>query len=137
MDLLTIPTPDPDPADFVRTVDNPWLPLTPGSTWTYEVTSPLADRDGTLTVRVRPETETVAGVRTDLHTREGRERAVVELHHDALERLQGGLDLEQPELDGSVAQRATGEPEQQAVADLTGGTGDRHLEGSRAHGHSL
>ena len=26
----SIPTPSPDPADFVAGVDNPWLPLAPG-----------------------------------------------------------------------------------------------------------
>lgn len=28
--------PDIDPADFVETIDNPYLPFTPGSTWVYE-----------------------------------------------------------------------------------------------------
>ncbi len=28
-----------DPADFVETIDNPYLPLTPGSRWVYEDTS--------------------------------------------------------------------------------------------------
>jgi hypothetical protein len=28
--------PELDPADFVATVDNPWLPLVPGSRWVYE-----------------------------------------------------------------------------------------------------
>ncbi len=63
-----------------------------------------------------------------------RERAVVELHDDALERLERGLDLEQPQLDRAVAgQRAAREAEQQAVADLAGSTGDGDLEGGRAH----
>ncbi|MDQ6522570.1 hypothetical protein RB608_03115 [Nocardioides sp. LHD-245] len=35
VDGLVVPTPDPDPGDFVATVDNPWLPLTPGSRWEY------------------------------------------------------------------------------------------------------
>lgn len=35
---LVIPTPTPDPDDFVTGVDNPWLPLEPGSTWHYDVT---------------------------------------------------------------------------------------------------
>ena len=34
IDGLTVPTPTPDPEDFVGEVDNPWLPLEPGSTWT-------------------------------------------------------------------------------------------------------
>ena len=63
-----------------------------------------------------------------------RERAVVELHDDALERLQGGLDLEQPQLDRAVSgERAAREAEQQAVADLAGGTGDGDLQGGSAH----
>lgn len=37
VDGLVIPTPDPDPADFVATVDNPWFPVLPGARWTYEV----------------------------------------------------------------------------------------------------
>ena len=42
-------------------------------------------------------------VGTDLDAGEQREGAVVELHHDALERLEGGLDLEQAQLDRAVA----------------------------------
>ena len=34
---LVVPTPSPDPADFVEVVDNPWLALEPGATWTYDV----------------------------------------------------------------------------------------------------
>jgi len=35
VDGLTVPTPSPDPRDFVDEIDNPWLPLTPGESWTY------------------------------------------------------------------------------------------------------
>ena len=35
VDTLVIPTPDPRPADFVATIDNPWLPLRAGARWTY------------------------------------------------------------------------------------------------------
>ena len=77
------------------------------------------------------------GVRVgaDLDPGQGRERAVVELHHDALERLQGGLDLEQPQLDrGVLAEQVTArETEQQAVADLAGGAGDSDLDGGVGH----
>lgn len=37
VDGLTVPTPSPDPTDFVPIVDNPWLPLRVGRTWSYEV----------------------------------------------------------------------------------------------------
>ena len=73
------------------------------------------------------------GVRVvaDLHPGQQRERAVVELHHDTLERLQRRGDLQQPQLDRGVGseQRPAGDPEQQAVADLAGGSGDGDLDG--------
>lgn len=59
VDELTIPTPSPDPADFVGGVDNPWLPLVRGRVWTYDVSGSAATR---LEVRVEDATETVAGV---------------------------------------------------------------------------
>ena len=34
---LVIPTATPDAADFVDTVDNPWLALEPGARWTYDL----------------------------------------------------------------------------------------------------
>src|SRR5207253_322075 len=70
--------------------------------------------------------EDLAGVGARLDAGEQRERAVVELHHDTLKRLERGLDLEQAQLDRAVRaeQRTAGETEQQAVADLAGGTGD-------------
>ena len=79
--------------------------------------------------------EDLVGVRADLDAGQQRERAVVELHHDTLERLQRRLDLEQTQLDRAVRaeQRAARQAEQQAVADLAGGTGDRDLEGRSAH----
>lgn len=36
---LEIPTPSPDPDDFVDSTDNPWLALEPGAAWRYDVTS--------------------------------------------------------------------------------------------------
>lgn len=38
---LVVPTPTPDPDDFVAGIDNPWFPLEPGATQALEVT-----RDG-------------------------------------------------------------------------------------------
>lgn len=61
VDGLEVPTPSPDPADFVEGVDNPLLPLAPGTRWRYEV------REGgelveTIEVTVEAGTRTVAGV---------------------------------------------------------------------------
>ena len=49
VDGLEIPTPSPDPDDFVQDIDNPYLPLRPGSRWVYE--SGGADPE-TITVMV-------------------------------------------------------------------------------------
>jgi hypothetical protein len=61
VDELVIPTPSPDPADFVRRVDNPWFPLTPGATWRYRVTG---DTPGTLVLEVEDTTYDIAGIAT-------------------------------------------------------------------------
>src|SRR5215218_5728364 len=67
VDELTIPTPSPSLEDFVATIDNPYLPLKPGTVWTYDVSGSDATR---LEVRVQEKTSTVAGVRcTVLHSR--------------------------------------------------------------------
>ena len=91
-------------------------------------------RAPTSRARLTP-SKIVAGVVADLDAGQGRERAVVELHDDALERLQRRLDLEQPQLDRAVRaeQRAAGEAEEQAVADLAGGAGDGDLQRGGAH----
>jgi hypothetical protein len=60
VDELVIPTPDPDPEDFVEGIDNPYLPLVPGSVWKYTSTSPEGDE--AITVTVTDETKVVAGV---------------------------------------------------------------------------
>lgn len=60
VDGLEIPTPTPDPADFVRVVDNPWFPLAPGSVWTYASENATA----TATVTAGAETREIAGVLT-------------------------------------------------------------------------
>ena len=61
VDGLEIPTPSPDPADFVGGIDNPYLPLRPGNEWVYEVTG---EEPQTITVTVTDETREVAGVTT-------------------------------------------------------------------------
>jgi hypothetical protein len=59
VDELVIPTPDPDPDDFVDAVTNPWLPLAPGTTWTYDVAGSEVQQ---LEVRVEDRRKVVAGV---------------------------------------------------------------------------
>jgi hypothetical protein len=49
-----------EPADFVSGIDNPWLPLTPGSTWVYE--SIGAEEVERIEVVVLQETRDVMGV---------------------------------------------------------------------------
>ena len=68
IDELEIPTPSPDPADFVSRVDNPWLALDRGGTWTYDVTGGTS---GAMTVTVADEPVTVAGVDTTAVARTG------------------------------------------------------------------
>ena len=66
VDELVIPTPSPDPDDFVRGIDNPWLALEPGTTWRYTVTGATS---GTLVITVEDTTQDVAGVVTTAVTR--------------------------------------------------------------------
>ena len=61
VDGLVVPTPEPDPADFVSGLDNAWLALEPGSVRTYAVSG---EAPGTRTVTVAPEPVEVAGVET-------------------------------------------------------------------------
>jgi len=61
VDELVIPTPTPVPADFVGTVDNPWLPLAPGRTWTYDVVDVEGAHSLTVEVEDGPD---IAGVAT-------------------------------------------------------------------------
>lgn len=63
VDGLEIPTPDPIPADFVREIDNPRLPLVPGNEWRYEVTQGDEVVE-TIVVRVTQDTRVVDGVLT-------------------------------------------------------------------------
>ncbi len=60
VDQLTIPTPSPDPADFVRRVDNSYLPLAPGAAWTYRLSG--SGRATALRVTVTSRPRTIAGV---------------------------------------------------------------------------
>jgi hypothetical protein len=55
-----IPTPHLDPADFVDGVDNPYLPLVPGTRWVYDSRSP--DGNERIVVTVTDRTKTVDGV---------------------------------------------------------------------------
>ncbi|MDF1602327.1 hypothetical protein [Nocardioides sp. YIM 152315] len=61
VDQLVIPTPSPDPDDFVAGVDNAWLPLPPGRTWIYQVVDARGVHRLTMTVADGPQ---VAGVDT-------------------------------------------------------------------------
>ena len=61
VDGLVIPTPTPDPADFVEEIDNPWLPLAEGSRWRYRVLEDDAVVER-VTVTVTGQERTVAGV---------------------------------------------------------------------------
>jgi len=72
IDELTIPTPSADPDDFVDVVDNPWFPLLPGSTWTYQVIRSTGAADLVVTVAPGP---VVGGVSTT--ARVSREDGVV------------------------------------------------------------
>jgi len=58
VDGLEIPTPSPDPADFVDVIDNRYLPLAAGSRWVYEQTASST----TVTVTVTGATTRIAGV---------------------------------------------------------------------------
>lgn len=81
VDGLVVPTPSPDPADFVTRVDNPWLPLASGTSWIYSIgtRSGLGGPDGSgqpdagtgavRTVQVQDGRVLVDGVQTTAVTR--------------------------------------------------------------------
>jgi hypothetical protein len=60
VDGLEVPTPSPDPDDFVEVVDNPFLPLPPGSVRSYDVVTDSGPL--TRTVTVEADTRDVGGV---------------------------------------------------------------------------
>ena len=68
VDGLVIPTPSPDPQDFVSRVDNPWLALDPGTSRVYEVDG---ETTGRLTLAVRDDPVSIAGVGTTAVARTG------------------------------------------------------------------
>lgn len=59
VDGLVVPTPSPDPDDFVARIDNPWLPLRTGTVREYAVSGQVP---GTRTVTVVDGTTEVADV---------------------------------------------------------------------------
>ena len=61
VDGLRIPTPSADPDDFVEGIDNPYLPLEPGSRWVYESAGVDPEK---ITVTVTEDTKEVQGVTT-------------------------------------------------------------------------
>jgi hypothetical protein len=58
---LVVPTPSADPADFVDGVDNPWLPLEPGTSRAFDVTREGAEI-GSVESSVLDRTTDVAGL---------------------------------------------------------------------------
>lgn len=62
IDELVIPTPSPDPADFVPSIDNPWLPYVSGTVWSYTLRTD--DLEYLVSVTVLPDRLEVAGVAT-------------------------------------------------------------------------
>jgi hypothetical protein len=64
VDELTIPTPDPDPADFVSGVDSTWFPLPAGARWTYAVKEEPGNPVAEVLVTVTGSGPDVAGVPT-------------------------------------------------------------------------
>ena len=73
------------------------------------------------------------GVSSAGHARKKRKRAILDLHHDALECRLGLVDRQFQQLQRKrlVAPEhfAVGDAEQKAVTDLTGGAGHRHANG--------
>ncbi|GAA4675675.1 hypothetical protein [Nocardioides nanhaiensis] len=64
VDGLEVPTPSPDPDDFVAEVDNPWLPLVVGSSAVYEPGTGVLGADVAQLLVSVEEGPQVAGVAT-------------------------------------------------------------------------
>ena len=77
VDELVIPTPSPDPADFVATVDNPWFPLPLGARQVYDVTDTGGSHPLVVTVAPGP---VVAGVGTVARVQTEQGRRTVDLY---------------------------------------------------------
>ena len=60
VDELEVPTPALDAGDYVKGIDNPWLPLVPGNQWVYDARS--EDGQQRITVTVLEETREISGV---------------------------------------------------------------------------
>ena len=108
--------------EYLRVLQQEVLALHPGAARAG------ADEHGNVDVLERH-----LGVRGAAHAGEQGKCAVLELHHDA---LQGGLrlvdrQLQHLQLHGLVAAEhfAAGNPEEQAVTDLTGSAGDCYADG--------
>lgn len=82
-DEVSTPVESLDPDTFVEGIDNPFLPLSPGSTWVYRGASATGGRT-THTVSVLPATREVAGVDATVVSRvvTGRKGKVLEETHD-------------------------------------------------------
>ncbi|MEQ6902832.1 hypothetical protein [Nocardioides sp. YIM 152588] len=85
VDELAIPTQDPDASDFVATVDNPWLPLAPGSRWTYETASSVGGRVTTVVEATAGEERDGIAI-TDVTTTVSRQVAAPTTDHFAQDR---------------------------------------------------
>ena len=69
------------------------------------------------------------------HAFEQREGAIFEFHHHALQRGQGGFDLNEMQDDGLIGaeHRAGSDAEKECITDLSGGAGDRDTNRCCAH----
>ena len=80
VDELEIPTPSPDPADFVRAIDNPWLPLRAGQHLALRRSSRAARSPRRSRSRVTED------------TRDGRRGRPTTVVHDVVRDADGAVD---------------------------------------------